>query len=999
MDIRGKSRQIVVVSYQTSKISFFPEFSPQKHCYICMNHYLIKMGKIFNIVIVVIGAFELTIGVVFGQKDPTYQFLQEGFKNPPPSAHPKVYWWCLNGNIDTITAKQELAAMKKAGIGGFDFFEIGVPKEDTMIPGGPAFLSDGSLKNIQFAVREAGKLGLEMGLNLASSWNAGGAWTLPINAGKSLYFSKTIVTGTSDIQQITVPFPEIAFPKKSLIGGTGNPMIPIQSNGRPVYYEDVAVLAIPAGTLKNSLDTAKVINVSNYFDPVKDVLNWKVPAGNWEIMRYVCSNSGQEVVLPSPKSAGLTVDHFDSVAVRTHLMYIINRLKPVLGDFRKTALKSFYLASYEARGFVWTSTLASEFKKVNGYEVYKFLPSFFDKTLFSQETTKQVEVDFRKTLSELMINNLYKNSKEICNRYGLKINSEAGGPGFPLYNGPAEPLKALGALDIPRGEFWVNHSRNYMDNISNDSIDILRVVKEVAAAAHIYQKGMVEEEAFTSFQHWQEGPFDIKPQGDRAFCEGMNRVVFHGFSHNITGSGFPGYVYHAGTHFNNKRVWWPKVKPFVEYLSRISAVFQQTNFVADVLYYYGDKVPNSAAPKNTHFMVGAGYDYEVINTEILLTGLSVKDGKLILSNGANFSLLALNQEDEINPAVSARLSELARQGARIVRSNPLGMLQSLGIPPDINYQDMDTFLLDFIHYQKNEVDFYFIRNTTDQWVSRECGFRQQIKVPEIWNPVTGQIVPVSVYNHQDQYTKVPLTLAPFGSYFVVFRKGSSATTYTSVAASNQNPPFMEYTSNGILFLSKGDFELRSKSGSKRIENNPKVQLIDGDWKVTFAKGWGAPDSAVFPGLSSWTNHEISGIKYYSGIGTYHKTFQFERSTTRSNDQRIFLDLGNISKVSEVWLNGRSLGIVWAKPYRYDITSMVKNGANTLTVEVANTWSNRLTGDAITGEKFTNTNIVNTIIPAKSIVTGDQTRIRWAKVPLIESGLLGPVTIQTFHTYL
>jgi hypothetical protein len=174
---------------------------------------------------------------------------------------------------------------------------------------------------------------------------------------------------------------------------------------------------------------------------------------------------------------------------------------------------------------------------VNGYEIRKFIPTLFNPELFDEETTKKIQTDFKKTLSELMINNLYKKSKEICNQYGLKINSEAGGPGYPLYNGPAEPLKAQGSIDIPRGEFWINHSRFYQDG--GASIDIMRVVKEAAAASHIYEKGIVEEEAYTSFQHWQEGPFDMKPLGDRAFCEGMNRVVFHGFSHNITGSGFP----------------------------------------------------------------------------------------------------------------------------------------------------------------------------------------------------------------------------------------------------------------------------------------------------------------------------------------------------------------------------------------------------------------------------------------------------------------------------
>lgn len=956
------------------------------------------------LILFVILCFHLSDEPVYGQEGNVYESLKEGFRNPPAKAHPKVYWWCLNGNIDTIRARQEFQEMKRVGIGGFDLFEIGVPKEDTMIPGGPAFLSDESLKVIRFAVREAGKLGLEMGLNLASSWNAGGEWTLPQNAGKSLYFSRIKVSGGEKAQKISVPFPEISFPKKSLVGGTGKPMIPLQANGRPAYYEEVAILAIPANILKSSLDTAKIINVTRFFDPVTDVLNWKAPSGDWEIHRYVCSNSGQELVLPSPHSAGLTIDHFDSIAVRTHLMHIINRLKPVLGDFRKTALKSFYLASYEARGFVWTSTLPNEFKRVNGYDLYKFLPSFFDPELFSQETTKRVQVDFKKTLSELMINNLYKNSKKICNRYGLKINCEAGGPGYPLYNGPAEPLKALGALDTPRGEFWVNHSRYYKDSACKDSIDILRVVKEVAAASHIYQKGVVEEESFTSFQHWQEGPFDMKPFGDRAFCEGMSRVVFHGFSHNPTGTGFPGYVYHAGTHFNDKRVWWPKVKPFIDYLSRASSVFQQTNFVADVLYYYGDKIPNSATPKNTHFAVGAGYDYEVVNTEILLTGLTVKNGKLILSNGASFSVLALNDEDEINPAVLAKLGELAKQGAviagldkkgiRYAGIKPLEMLKALRVSSDIDYPDKETFLLDFIHYQKADIDFYFIRNTTDQWVSRECGFRQQSKVPEIWNPLTGEIVPVPVYNQKGEHIKIPVTLAPYESYFVVFKKGSATASYTNVSASGQNPPLMKFLPDGILFLNEGTYELKSKSETKRVENKQKTQVLEGEWKVTFSKGWGAPDSAVFPGLSSWTDNKNEGIKYYSGIGTYHKTFQFERNASLSGGEKIFLDLGNLSKVAEVWLNGQSMGIVWAKPYRYDVTKWIKNGENILTVEVANTWSNRLTGDAIKGEKYTNTNILNTVLPGNSIVTSDQTRVPWAKVPLIESGLLGPVILQT-----
>ncbi len=972
------------------------------------------------------------------QNDDAYKSLSQAFKNPPTSAQPKVYWWVLNGNLDTIKAKQELLAMKDAGITGFDFFEIGVPDEDTMIPGGPAFLSDESLNLIKFAVDEAGKLGLTMGLNVASSWNAGGSWVKPENGGKSLYVSKIKIKGNSSAKKTKIPFPKITFPKESLIGGTDKPMIPFRKDGKPEYYEEVAILALP-GDINNNIDTTQIIDVTPYFDPESEILNWNAPEGNWEICRYVCSNSGQQVVRPSPLSAGLTIDHFDSTAVETHLMYVINRLQSVLGDFKNTALKTFYLASYEARGFVWTSSLVDEFEELNGYSIRKFIPSFYEPELFRKETTNKIQTDFKKTLSELMINNLYRKSKEICNRYGLKINSEAGGPGYPLYNGPAEPLKAQGSLDIPRGEFWINHSRFYKDG--KDSIDILRVVKEAAAASHIYEKGIVEEEAFTSFQHWQEGPFDMKPLGDRAFCEGMNRVVFHGFSHNITGSGFPGYVYHAGTHFNDKRVWWTKAKPFVEYLSRISAVFQETNFVADALWYYGDKVPNSATPKNTHFKVGAGYDYEVINTDILLDSLSVKNGKLILTNGAEYSVLALENEELINPKVLLKVKELAENGANITGKKPQGIsdiknspltkaegeklinelwkkissselnlnqkgniysgisskeiLEKLNISSDLNYPDKETFLIDFIHFKKGNTHFYFVRNSSRDWISRNVGFRQQNKIPEIWDPVSGQIIPVTIFNDKNEYINIPVTLPPYGSQLFVFKNKIPVKHFTDVLGSSENPPLLEFTQDGICFQKNESIKLMDEDKSLTIDNEITTYTLSGAWEVSFDKEWGAPEKVNFPKLISWTESETEGIKYYSGTATYNKTFNYSQKTSEGNN-KIYLDLGEISKVGEVWLNSKNIGVTWVKPHKFDVTEIIKNGENNLIVEVANVWSNRLTGDALTGQKFTNTNIKNTIVPVPTIEPGSQRRVSWKNVPLIESGLMGPVTIQVLQ---
>jgi hypothetical protein len=959
----------------------------------------------------------------FGQSPVTYEKLAQGFKNPPPTAQPIVYHWWLGGNVDTTRLKEEILSFKDAGLAGFTIFEIG-SRDTDMIKNGPAFLGEESLENIKFAVDLAGSLGMEVGLNTASSWNAGGSWITPEHAAKSIYFTKTKIQGAKQ-HNLKLLFPEISA--KDPRGRTR--LIQYGRDGKPVFYKEIAVLAVPASTGNNLLDTAQIMDVSSFYNPKTERLEWSAPPGEWEIYRYVCSNSGENLIRPSQYSAGPIVDHFDADATAFHFNYIINRLRSVLGELSNTALKSLYMASYEAKGFTWTTTLPDAFKKINGYGVEKFLPALFSDSLFTAEAQANFQADYYRTLSELMINNFYKKSKEICNQHGLKNNSEAGGPGLPLHNVPVEPLKALGSLDIPRGEFWLkSHSR-----LNEQGIDILRVVKEVSAASHIYNRGIVEMEAFTTFQQWQEGPFEMKPIGDRAFCEGMNKVVIHGSTHNPEGTGVPGIAYAAGTHFNDKRVWWPKIRPFNEYLGRISYVLQETDFVADVLYYYGDTIPNYGGHKNSRFSAGPGYDYEIINTEILKE-VTVKNRKLVLpGNGAQFSLLVLSEENEINPEVLQKVHELAEEGAAIIGPKPSGivtrwnkdisvserqidqlwadrnamlrdgkpkvfegikpaqMLQSMNVVPDFTYPDQDFYTLDYIHYAREELDFYLIRNTTAQWITRTCGFRQKNKVPEIWDPVSGEIVAVTIFDQDENYTQVPVSLAPYESLLLVFKKGQPQPQYTSVSGNSLHPPVIRHTQDGVFIWEEGIYNLAGPDSMKKVSNYVRTQALDGAWDVYFPEGWNIPEKVIFPKLASWTDMEDENIRYFSGIATYKKTFLVDIHSRAKEQQRIYLDLGDLSNVGEVWLNDQPLGITWTKPYRFDITEKLKAGYNTLTVEIANTWSNRIVGDTRTGKNHTATNITNT-----NIAGLNNQWIPWKDVPLLRSGLFGPVRLVTLE---
>lgn len=889
--------------------------------------------------------------------------LKAGFKSPSGTAKPKVYWWWLNGYMDRNRIVEELKAMDEAGIGGVDIFEIGF-RPDGVVPAGPAFMSDSSVADIVFAINEAGKYDMEVGLNLSSSWNAGGSWVKPEHAAKTLYYSNISISSDGSEKKVSLPFPQIG--EKDERGRVR--VMSFKPDGKPAYSKEVAVLAIPAG--KSLLDTADIINVSVFFDVDKEELNWKAPAGKWDIYRYVCSNTGEQLHLPSPNSHGTIIDHFDAVATENHFMYFIDRLKNQLDDFSKTALKNLYLASFEVRTVVWTGTMEETFRQQHGYDVHKFLPAIFNKEAFDKNVQEVFIKDLNFTISELMINNHYRKGKEIANNHGLHLISESGGPGPPLHNVPVEAIKALSALDIPRGEFWINHARY---DQTPDSIDLLMLVKEIAAASNIYQRKITELEAFTSFQNWQEGPGDMKFIGDRAFCEGMNRPVIHGFTHNPEGMGYPGIGYYAGTHYTDRNTWWSKSKPFNDYLARISWVLQEADFFADVLYYYGDNVPNFATPKNTRFAAGSGYDYEIINTEILLDSLRYENGSFVLTNGARFKILATGSVAANNKTVLEKLDAFRKSGAIITDDNPasvLARLKEIKLVPDFDYTDKgsdrldymkaDQPYLDFIHEQKGELDFYFVRNTGNEWISRTCLFRQQDKSPEIWHPVDGSVHPISVFNQQGEQIAVPLTFAPYESYFIVFEKTGRKPIATELP--NDSGPF--YHANGSVWA---------------IQD--QLTSIDGNWRLTFDPKWGGPGEQSCNKLESWTKSDIEGIKYFSGTVPYTTRFTFEAEKA---DKRVWLDLGKVARVSELWLNGQNMGITWTPPYRYDVTDVIKAGDNELKVEVVNTWSNRIIGDLTSSKKYTSTNLTQ---------RGSR-ELTWEETPLLESGLLGPVTLYT-----
>ena len=148
------------------------------------------------------------------------------------------------------------------------------------------------------------------------------------------------------------------------------------------------------------------------------------------------------------------------------------------------------------------------------------------------------------------------------------------------------------------------------------------------------------------------------------------------------------------------------------------------------------------------------------------------------------------------------------------------------------------------------------------------------------------------------------------------------------------------------------------------------RLLQARTGVNTVRSWNSPENGTsrsiqngeglvrlfFPELTSWTKHSEPGIKFYSGTALYRKQFDLPR--TFQEGARVWLDLGNLRELGEVRINGKPMGIVWAPPFRVEITGAVKASNNQLEVDVVNFWPNRLIGDeGLPSEKrLTRTNI-------------------------------------------
>ncbi len=819
--------------------------------------------------------------------------LQQRFTAPPAAARPWVYWFWSNGNITRQGITADLEAMKRVGIGGVLIMEV-----DQGTPAGPVAFGGPQWRTLfQFVCAEAHRLGLEVNMNNDAGWcGSAGPWITPELSMQKLVWTETTVQGPVHIEQVLT--------QPETVAG---------------YYQDVSVLALltpaadtyripdirgkaafniqesptpPADTSAipqaQTIDPARIADITEKYQNGK--LTWDVPPGKWTILRLGHTSTG---VLnhPAPQSGlGLESDKLSRKATEAQFNGLMGKLVADNAPLVGKSLVSTHIDSWETGSQNWTPTFRADFQRLRGYDPLPYLPVMTGRVVGSLDVSERFLWDIRQTVSELIVANYAIHMRDLAHQHGIRLSIEA-------YYSPTNDLAYGGQADEPMAEFW-----------SSPMYSSSNTVPLMASAGHTYGRNIIGAEAFTadSNEKWLLTPASVKTLGDWAFAHGINRFVIHRYAMQPFSSVKPGLSMGPwGLHYERTETWWEQSKPWHEYLSRCQSLLRQGHYVADLCYL----APEGSPREFNLPTLPPGYSADSCSAEVVLSRMTVKNGRLTLPGGMSYRVLVLPEARTMTPALLAKIAALVQAGATVVgpppvRSpslegypasdaqiqktaqalwgdtdgktilshtygkgqvlwgrTPLEVLSGAGLGPDFASPKAAHF--NFLHRRTADgTDLYFVANETKSVKQAVCTFRVQGKAPEFWWPETGRTEPVADYMRGAKRVTIPLRLEAAQSVFVVFRPGKAAEE--NAVSLTRNGERLDTAADAPAVVQRATYGVLSDPARTRDVRAKLQTLIDGSGTEFQVAALAAGDYPAFGIVKTLKiDYTISGHTYHA----------------------------------------------------------------------------------------------------------------------------------------
>ena len=760
----------------------------------------------------------------------------------------------------------------------------------------------------------------------------------------------------------------------------------------------------------------------------KELAGWKVVVTNGVL---AAAPAAPKVKRAGPGGEGPMLNPFDPRAMKTYLQWFT----PVFDAPGAPRPRAMYHDSYEYFGPNWSDAVPAAFEKRHGYRLADEAEAFAGKG--DPDRAARMRCDYRETLSEIQINEVFAPWAAWCRERGMRTRNEAHGA-------PCNLLDFYAIADIPETEMFARGTRDPLksgfDGRFGEGDRNPLVSKFASSAAHVAGRPLTAAESCTWMaEHFCETPEEFKCFIDLLFLSGVNHVFYHGCVYSPDDAAWPGWFFYASSQMSPRNPLWRIAPALNAHIGRCQSVLQSGRPDNDVLLYWPihetwstggafqftvhsrEWLQEAPVGRTADWLWTKGFGFDYVSDR-LLAGVRV-EGQALRGPGGNAWRAIVVPPARLMPDPTlARLLDLAEQGATVVfegglpedvpglgrleerrarmrerlrrlpeaeadgplRATAVGRGHVLTGPLDAALARAGLrreTLVDhpgarFIRRTRDGGRHYLIVNHGMTPMEGWCALSTPVRSAVVMDPLGGAAGKGELRRGSDGTAEIRLRIDP----------GHSLILRTFETADVDAPPWR--------------FPVVGQS----------LAAVSGPWKVEFiAGGPELPKPWDTQELKSWTLSGDPAAEAFGGTAVYRATFDLPpdmpdteqgarnpesadsnsgQSAIRDPRSPILLDLGDVRCAAKVTLNGRELGTLLMRPYRVAVPAeLLKPKGNNLEIEVTNLAANRirdLDRRKAPWKIMRDINIVN--INYKPFDASS-----W---PVFESGLLGPVTLRT-----
>lgn len=892
----------------------------------------------------------------------TAGFAQEEWPAVRKEMKPWTRWWWMGSAVDKPNIERELNLFDAAGFGGVEVTPIYGAKgfESRYIP----YLSGPWMDMLQFTTQKANNLGLGVDMNLGTGWPFGGPQVSEQDAA-----TKFLVQ-------------EFDLKKGQALA------LPLKLDKEP-FSNLQALRAYTASGEQIDLDRY-IGNGGAQWTASEDV----------QVIALLAGRTRQKVKRAAPGGEGFTLDHLGAAPVQHYLASFRDAFQG-----RSIPLRSLFNDSYEVYGANWTDSFLNEFEKRKKYKLQDHLLEFAGKGN-DKDREARLKADYREVVNDILRDNFLTPFTKFAHEQGAVSRNQAHGS-------PGNLIDLYASTDIAECETF-GSSYFPIPQLRRDSTDIRNVdpdpmmFKFASSASHTAGKTYTSSETFTWLsEHFKTSLSQAKPEVEQLFLAGVNHVFYHGTTYSPADVPFPGWLFYASVNFTSNNPLWAHLSGLNSYITRVQSILQSSKADNELLVYWpiydvwqDTDVPfktlsvhhvdhwlhPTAFYKQSLALQRMGYSFDFV-TDAILQNTTVHDQQLLTAKDATpYKVIYVPASHYFSEKTLAKLLDLAQEGATLV-------FQSL--PEDVyglhnleaRRQQLKELLarLKFVEDVDNQYTSYGkgkIYLTADVHSALET---EQVFAERLVR--SGLKFARRVSNGKTYYYLVNHTAKAIDE---TIRLNTEAKNYTLLdpqtgkvfALPAENGFVRVQIPSGYAWIVAASDEEKTPAAYSYVDRGQELRVFNKPWTVRFLDGGPTlPKTRQINSPAFWTDWGDAAANKFSGRAVYETTFTLKKEQAKS----YLLELGEIAESAHIFVNDKDAGIVWSIPYQLEIGNLLREGNNSIRIEIANLMANRvrdLDQRKVSWRNYHEINFVN--IDYKSFDA--------SKWKVMNSGLKGPVKL-------